>query len=162
MAIIGFASVFTDVGLGGALVQRRRVHLVHYSSVFYFNIVVGFFLAVFVYFSAPWISEFYNNEALLPLTQVMSLLFVINAFSSVQSARLRKELNYALLTKIGLISSLISGVIGISLALYGAGVWSLVAQTLTMGIIVFILNIKFNPEFVNTLIELVGLRKNNV
>ena len=39
MVIIGIASVFTDVGLGGALIQRRRVHPVHYSSVFYFNIV---------------------------------------------------------------------------------------------------------------------------
>jgi len=134
MVIIGMASVFTDVGLGGALIQRRRVHPVHYSSVFYFNIVAGLFLTLITYFSAPWVSEFYNNEELLPLTQVMSISFLMGALSSVQSTRLRKELNYALLTKIGLISSLISGVIGISLALWGAGVWSLVTQTLTMGI----------------------------
>ena len=139
MVIIGIATVFTDVGLGGALIQRRRAHPVHYSSVFYFNIVIGFLLTLITYFSAPWISEFYNSEQLLPLMQVMSLLFVINAFSSVQSTRLRKELNYALLTQIGLITSLISGVVGISLALWGAGVWSLVVQTLTMGVIYNIL-----------------------
>lgn len=139
MVIIGMASVFTDVGLGGALIQRRRVRPIHYSSVFYFNIVIGLTLALITYFSAPYISEFYNNEALLPLAQVMSVLFILDALSSVQSTRLRKELNYALLTKIGLISSLISGVVGISLALLGAGVWSLVAQTLTIGIIYNIL-----------------------
>ena len=65
----------------------------------------------------------------------MSFLFLINAFSSVQNTRLRKELNYALLTKISFVSSLISGAFGISLALWGVGVWSLVIQTLTMGII---------------------------
>jgi len=135
MVVIGMASVFTDVGLGGALIQRRKVRPIHYASVFYFNIVVGFFLTLITYFSAPWISEFYNNAQLLPLAQVMALSFAINAFSSVQSTRLRKELNYALLTRIGLISSLSSGVLGISLALWGAGVWSLVAQTLTMGIV---------------------------
>jgi len=139
MVIISIATVFTDVGLGGALIQRRRVHPVHYSSVFYFNIVIGFLLTLITYFSAPWISEFYNNQELLPLTQVMSLLFIVNAFSSVQSTRLRKELNYALLTQIRLISSLISGVVGISLALWGAGVWSLAVQALTMGIIYNIL-----------------------
>ena len=139
MVIIGIASVFTDVGLGGALIQRRRVHPVHYSSVFYFNIVIGLFLTLITYYSAPWIREFYNNDELLPLTQVMSFSFILGALSSVQSTRLRKELNYALLTKIGLISSLASGIIGISLAFWGAGVWSLVVQTLSMGIMYNIL-----------------------
>lgn len=69
----------------------------------------------------------------------MSISFLLGALSSVQNTRLRKELNYALLTKIGLISSLISGVIGISLAFWGAGVWSLVAQTLSAGIMYNIL-----------------------
>jgi O-antigen/teichoic acid export membrane protein len=87
------------------------------------------------FFSAPWISEFYDNTVLLPITQVMSLSFIISAFSSVQNTKLRKELNYALLTKTSLISSFLSGVIGISLALWSAGVWSLVAQLLSMGII---------------------------
>lgn len=139
MVIIGIASVFTDVGLGAALIQRRRVRPIHYSSVFYFNVFIGSLLTIITYFSATWISEFYNNKELLPLTQVMSLSFLINAFSSVQSTRLRKELNYALLTKVGLISSLVSGGVGISLALLGFGVWSLVVQTLSAGIIYNIL-----------------------
>ena len=134
MVIIGIADVFTDVGLGSALIQRRKVTRIHYSSVFYFNIAIGLLLAFITYISAPWISEFYNSEQLLPLTQVMSFLFFINAFSNVQSIRLRKELNYALLTKISFVSSLLSGIIGVSLAFLGAGVWSLVAQTLAMGI----------------------------
>ena len=135
MVIIGIASVFTDVGLGAALIQRRRIHPIHYSSVFYFNITIGFLLTLITYFSASWISEFYNNEQLLPLVQVMAFMFIINAFSSVQSTRLRKDLNYAILTKISLFSSLSSGVLGISLALWGAGVWSLVIQILTMSIV---------------------------
>lgn len=139
MVIIGIATVFTDVGLGSALIQRRRVHPAHYYSVFYFNIFAGLFLTLITYFSAILVSEFYENKELLSLTQVMSLLFVINAFSSVQRTRLRKELNYSLLTKIGLVSSLISGAVGVSLALFGAGVWSLVAQTLSASIIYNIL-----------------------
>ena len=139
MVIIGMAEVFMDVGLTSALIQRRRVHPVHYSSVFYFNISVGLFLALLTYFSASWISEFYDNEQLIPLVQVMSFLFIINALSGVQSTRLKKELNFALLTKLMLISSLISGVVGISLAYLDAGVWSLVVQTLTIGIVYNIL-----------------------
>jgi O-antigen/teichoic acid export membrane protein len=139
MVVIGMATVFTDIGLGSALIQRRRVRPIHYASVFYFNIFVGFVFALLTYFYASTISEFYDNEKLLPLVEVMSLSFIIGALSSVQSTKLRKELNYALLTKIGLISSFVSGVVGVSLAFWGAGVWSLVAQTLSQGIIYNIL-----------------------
>ena len=135
MVIIGMATVFSDIGLSGAIIQRRRTHSIHYSSVFYFNIFAGSFLTLLTYFSASWISEFYNNEQLLPLLQVMSLSFVIGAFSSVQNARLRKELNYKLLTKISLASTFSSGTLGVLLAFWGAGVWSLVVQFLVMGIV---------------------------
>lgn len=63
------------------------------------------------------VSIFYNNQKLIPLTQVISFSFVIGAFSAVQNTKLRKELNYALLTKVGFVASLLSGVVGISLAL---------------------------------------------
>lgn len=135
MVVIGMAAVFSDSGLGVSLIQRRRVLPIHYSSVFYFNILIAIFLCLVTFLSAGRIAEFYNNEELIPLAQIMSISFIIGAFSSVQSIRLRKELNYALLTKIGLISSLSGGVIGITLAFNDGGVWSLVAQTLSGGII---------------------------
>jgi len=133
--IISMTTIFIDSGLASALIQRRRALDIHYSSVFYFNIFVGGLLTLITYFSAPWISEFYENEQLLPITQVMAFIFVINSFASVQDVRLHKELKYDLSTKIGLISALTSGVIGVSLAFWGAGVWSLVAQSLIGGII---------------------------
>ncbi len=135
MVIIGIAQIFTDVGLGGALVQRRRTLPVHYDSVFYFNIFVASILTAITYFSAPAIADFYNTTELIPLAEAMSFLFLIAALTSVQNIKLRKELNYALMTKISLTSGFISGVIGVSLAFYGAGVWSLITQALSQGII---------------------------
>ena len=135
MVIIGMAQVFTDIGLGGALIQRHRVLSIHYSSVFYFNIFIASILSMITYTFALEIGEFYNNMELIPLVEVMSLSFLIAAFSSVQNVKLRKELNYALLTKMNLVASLISGILGVSLAFYGAGVWSLVVQNLSQGIV---------------------------
>jgi O-antigen/teichoic acid export membrane protein len=132
--IIGVATVFTDVGLGSALVQRKKLLPVHYASVFYFNIFVGLLLTLATYFCAGWIGAFYNDGKLVALAQVMSLSFVINAFSSVQTTKLRKELNYVALTKSNAFASLMSGGIGVYLAYRDAGVWSLVAQSLSMGI----------------------------
>ena len=139
MVLIGIAEIFTDIGLGAALIQRRRILPVHYNSVFYFNIFVAFILTAITYFSASSIANFYNNIELIPLAEVMSFSFIIAAFSSLQSIKLRKELNYRLLTKMNLISALISGIVAISLAFYGAGVWSLVVQNLLHGILYNIL-----------------------
>ncbi len=135
MVIIGIAGIFRDIGLGAALIQRKRVLSIHYSSVFFFNITIGALLTLLTYLSAPLIADFYDNQELIALTQVISFSFLIGAFSAVQSTKLRKELNYALLTKIAFISSLTSGIVGISLAFKGAGVWSLVIQALTQGIV---------------------------
>lgn len=134
MVIVLIAMVFSDVGLDSALIQRRRVLPVHYASVFYFNIFIGGILTLITFFSATWISEFYDNQELIYITKVMSLLFLINAFSSVQSNKLRRELNYAALTKADVGAAVLSGITGIVLAFYDAGVWSLVAQALARGV----------------------------
>lgn len=134
MVIVSIAFIFTDVGLGSALIQRRRVLPVHYASVFYFNLFVGVVLTLITFFSATWISDFYDNPQLTPITHLMSLLFLINAFSSLQINKLRKELNYAALAKADVSAAVLSGVTGIALAFYGAGVWSLVAQALSRGV----------------------------
>ncbi|WP_345974747.1 lipopolysaccharide biosynthesis protein [Sulfurimonas sp. HSL3-7] len=131
MVIVTVAKVFTDVGLGGALIQRRRVLPIHYTSVFYFNIFVGACLTIITYSSATLVSEFYKNEQLIPIVQVMSIMFFFTAFSSVHTNILRKELKYAALTKVNFASALLSGIAGVALAFYGAGVWSLVAQALS-------------------------------
>ncbi len=133
MVIVYVTMIFTDVGLGSALIQRRRLLPIHYSSVFYFNLAVGSLLTLLLFFSAEWISEFYDNEQLIAVTQVISPLFLINAFSNVQTSRLRKELDYAALTKADVSAAVISGIIGIILAVNGAGAWSLVAQALLRG-----------------------------
>lgn len=134
LVFIGIAQVFTDVGLGSALIQRKVVTQSHYSSVFYFNIFVALIFTVGTFFAAGWLSSFYGNPALNPLLQVSSILFLLNAFSSVQQTRLRKFLKYSIIAKIEISASILSGIVGICLAFYGAGVWSLMAQILTQRI----------------------------
>lgn len=159
MVVIGIASVFSDSGLSVALIQRR-IRPIHYSSVFYFNIVIAACLTLLTFFSANWIAKFYNNEELIPLVQVLSLSFLIGAFSSVQNIRLQKELNFALITKINITASLLSGVVAIILAFNGAKVWSLVIQTLLSGIILNILFwyfSKWKPESLFSMKALIQL-----
>jgi len=139
MVFVVISQVFTDVGLGSAIVQRRRIREIHYSSVFYFNIVLGVFLTILLFLSAPYIASFYNQESLLLLTQAISFTFIITAFSTIHVNKFRKELNFTAITKVSFTSSLISGIIGVGLAFYGVGIWALVAQILISKILYTIL-----------------------
>ncbi|PHR59478.1 MAG: hypothetical protein COA44_00625 [Arcobacter sp.] len=135
MVIVGISQVFTDIGLGAAIIQRRHIHEVHYSSVFYFNISIGTLLTVITFFSAPLLADFYNQEGLVILTQAIAFTFIINSFSTIQVNKFRKELNFRAITKVSFTSSVSSGIIGVLLAWYGAGIWSLVVQILLSKVI---------------------------
>ncbi|WFP51673.1 lipopolysaccharide biosynthesis protein [Methylomonas sp. EFPC3] len=135
MVIIGITSIFSDFGLSSALIQKRKILQIHYSSVFYFNLATGFILTFITFLSADWIGFFYENEKLAPVIRTISPSFVLNAFGSVSIIKLRKELSFALLTKYSLLTTLMSGFLGIILALNNAGIWSLAAQALSMSLI---------------------------
>ncbi len=130
MAIIGIASVLFDIGLAGALIQRKRVLDIHYSSVFYFNILVGFLLTMLMYLFAPSIAEFYNNLALESYLESISIIFTLIALHTVQSVILKRNLDYKQLTKLNFMASFSSGVLGVILALLGFSIWSLILQVL--------------------------------
>lgn len=134
MVVVGIAQVFSDVSLGSALIQRKKLLAIHYSSVFFFNISVSLLLSITLFISAQQIAKFYEYERLIPLLQVVSIIFITNALGSIQRVKLRKELNYRLITKVSFTASILSGLIGISLALLGFGVWSLIAQVILQSV----------------------------
>ena len=128
--VIALSASLMDMGLGVALIQRKEVRDEHYGSVFFFNIVVGLLLASALFFSAPLIGRFYEREILVPMARAMSVLFLLNSVGNVLRLKLRKELEYGIPTRAGLLSALLSGAVGVGLAFGGFGVWSLVVQSL--------------------------------
>lgn len=129
------AQSLLDSGFGAALIQKRDATAVDQSSIFYFNILVGFALAGLLCLAAPWISDFYKQPVLTPLARLMSLTIVINAFGLIQNTVLTRELDFKAMTKASLIASALSGGIAISLAVAGFGVGSLVAQQISFALL---------------------------
>jgi len=136
--LLGMLAIFTslaqsilDSGFGSALIQKKDATQTDSSSIFYFNLFIGILLAGFFFFSAPLISDFYQQPILVPLTRVLSLNMIINAFSLVQLSMLRKNMDFKSNFIVSMIAVLISGIFGITAAYKGLGVWSLVIQTLS-------------------------------
>lgn len=125
---IAVAESLLDSGFGTALIQKQDATQVDKCSIFYFNVVVGFVAAGVLCLIAPLIAVFYGLPILTPLTRLMSLVLVINAFGLIQNTVLTKSLDFKAITAASLFASVLSGAIGIALAAADFGVGSLVAQ----------------------------------
>lgn len=136
--LIGLITIFTAIctslingGFTNALIRKKDVTDDDFSTVFIVNLGMSLFLYGIIFLCSPLIAQFFNREELVSLTRVSSLGMIIGALAIVQQTRLTKRIDFKTQTKITLIASISSGVIGIVMALLGFGVWSLVAQSLS-------------------------------
>lgn len=136
---IAIARVLMQSGLSTALVQKPDIKHIDYSSAFWFSFVLSSILYILLYISAPFIAKFYNQQILIDVLRVMALMLFPGAFGVVQNAIVARERRFSVLMRCSLLSTLISGIIGISSALFGFKYWALVAQQLSMQIILAIM-----------------------
>lgn len=130
VVFIGFSEAFIDFGFSNALIQKKNTTAEQFSTVFYLNLSIGALLTTIMFFSSGFIAEFYKNSKLINIVQVLSVLFIISSFNLVQKAQLTRKLRFDILTKTDIVSSAISGTVGVIMAFAGFGVWSLVSKNI--------------------------------
>ncbi len=140
--IIGMILIFTEVsavfingGFSAALIRKQNRTESDLSTVFYYNIAVSLFFYLVLFVSAPYIAAFYDSPVLTMVVRVVSLNMVIGALGSIQSTILNIAIDFKTQTKITVITLIITGTIGISMAYNGYGVWALVFQGLASTVI---------------------------
>lgn len=122
------AIIFVESGFSQALIRKQDADETDYNTVFIFNLIISIVLYFILFFSAPYISEFYRQPQLATICQVLFLGLPINALYLVPLTQLTKALDFKTIAKSNISAVLISGSIGITLALNKYGVWSLVIQ----------------------------------
>ena len=127
---IAVSQSFIDSGFSSALIRKKDCSQTDYSTIFYFNLMVGIIFYVILFISAGAISSFFKEPQLYMILKVLGLGLILNAFGIIQRTILTKEINFKLQTKISLVASIGSGAVAISMALSNYGVWSLVVLTL--------------------------------
>lgn len=125
---IAVSQSLIDSGFSQALIRKKDRTQTDLSTAFYFNIVVGLFLYFVLFFSAPLIADFYEVPELVNITRVIALGLLFNSLTVVQLALLSININFRLQAKVTLFAAAVSGILGITLAYTGFGVWSIVVQ----------------------------------
>lgn len=130
-SIIFFLQSFVDGGFGSALIRKKNTNNLDYSTIFFFNICISIILFLFIFSIAKQIANYFNDIELTLLIKYSAFGLIINSFGFIQRIIYTKQLNFKIQTKISILSSILSGIISITLAILGFGVLSLVVLNLT-------------------------------
>ena len=141
---------FVDCGFGNALIRKKEVSDEDYNTMFILNMVISVLMFLLLYIGAPLIAYFFDRPQLIQLVRVMGVIVIIQAISIVQNTILSRRIDFKAKTVVSLISAIISGIVGITMAFMGFGVWSLVSQQLSRqllySLLLWVVN-RWRPSF---------------
>ena len=146
---VSLALVFAQSGMGQALVQKKDSDQTDFSTVFYFSIVFSVAIYIGLCFAAPYLAKFYDKPLLVDVIRVLSVMVIIGGVNSVQQAYVQKHMQFKLFFYSTLSGTIVSAVVGITMAYMGFGIWALVTQQIVnqlVGTIVLFFTVKWRPS----------------
>jgi teichuronic acid exporter len=135
MFFIMLSMVLTESGLSGALIRKNDVSEDDFSTIFTFNFAVSTALMLLMIIFSEAIADFYDDSGLKPILIAASSILIINSFQIIQKAKLVKNLQFRKKAIYEFLSIMLASVIGITLAILDAGVWSMIVMQIASSII---------------------------
>jgi O-antigen/teichoic acid export membrane protein len=134
-SLVGAIKPFLNQGLSVAIVQRRSLEPEHLDTAFWVILANGLTLTMVGIVLSGAVARLFNQPQLEPILMWLSLGFVVSAFSSVQYAVVRRNLDFKALAIRSMIATLGGATVGILMAFGGFGVWSLVGKQLAQTVL---------------------------
>lgn len=157
--VINFSEIILQGAFSAPLIQKKDVDDIDYTSVLIFSIMCSVLLYIIVFLLAPTFADVYNEKDLTFVLRVISCIFVFQAIGSVRIAIISRNMRFKTLSICTIIASVISGAVGIVMAVCHYGVWALVFQKISyqalLNIILFAV-IKWKPRIKGVSFKRVG------
>ncbi len=132
---IGMGTIFSEGGMGAALIQRKNITRNHMNAALQGGILIGFGIFAIFFFSSKYIATFFDQPQLELLIKVIGVNVVLHSVSGISMMLLQKYFQFHKTALVTITSTIIGYIAGIILGFKGFGVWSLVVATLTTSLI---------------------------
>lgn len=127
LVVIGFTNIFSQLGVGPAIVQRPTLEPRHIDTAFTTTVLFGLALGGLTWLGAPLAARFFRIDAVAPVLRVLALLFPLTGIGVVAESLVKRDLRFRWLAKLEVTTYAIGyGAVGIALGAAGWGVWALV------------------------------------
>lgn len=145
--VLLLSTFFSEFGLGWSLMQRETLDDKVIRFVFTWQCISGILGALIMVVGAPWMAEFLREPRLTEVVRWLAITCVLNAAASTASNLLRRELRFKEQAIVQIQSYAVAyGLVGIPMAAWGFGVWSLVAAWVCQAMLGLLLGYRSKPH----------------
>jgi PST family polysaccharide transporter len=127
--------LFESIALGIIRLEDEFFNEQYRRTAFSIAMLVGISLSFLFYIFSDFIADIFNQDQLGSIFKIFSVLPTVEALGVVHVGLLRRNSEFKSLAGRTLVSNLLGGVTGISLALTGFGIWALVFQHLVVAVV---------------------------
>jgi O-antigen/teichoic acid export membrane protein len=131
LALAAFGTIFSELSLGAALVQKRSLSQVEASSLMWFGILLGLGLTIAFALLAPALAALMANDHIQPLLVALAPVFLISTAGTVPTALLNRRMAFRKLELRMIAATVISSACSVVIAAAGGGAWTLIGQQLS-------------------------------
>lgn len=135
LVVANIVDALAQSGFGSALIQKDNPTEIDYSTVFWLGMVFSGILYAFILLLSPLLSSFYGIGHMTGLLAVLALRLFPNVLNSIQRAHLQRSMQFRAIFFSNVSANILSGIIGIIVALLGGGIWALIFQNVFQSVI---------------------------
>jgi PST family polysaccharide transporter len=135
LVVTGFVSLFKNMGLSAATMQREEINYKQVSTLFWINVAVSVALMLLTVALAPVVALFYREPRLMWITMAFGVGFLFSGLVVQHEALLKRQMRFVPLAIAEIVSMVAGIVVGVVMAWRGAGYWALVANQLVLGFV---------------------------
>jgi O-antigen/teichoic acid export membrane protein len=145
MLSVGCLSVFSEIGIEAALIQKARVHRNDLNTAWTMAIIRGALLFLLLFFLAGSIADYFHHDDLKPLLQVMAICFILEGLTNIGIVYFQKAIDFKKKVKLELLSDLCGSLSTVLLALFLKSVWALVLGSIIWRMSYCLLSYQMQP-----------------
>lgn len=138
--VLRFGSYFAQMGMGQALIQKEELTKENIRVAFTSSVVLGSIIFINIYFLAPLSIYIFKDIKVVPIVRIMAISFILTGLSTTALSLLRRSFRFKELAIVDISSYIIYMSVGITSAILGFGVWSLVFAALSQAFIMAIIS----------------------
>lgn len=143
--LIAFLNIFSDLGIGAAIIQRQDFGKKEYDAIFSFSLYLGLSLSVIFFFSAYLIASFYENPELRIICQILSVNLFFGSINMVPNAIISKQKRFKFIAQRTLFFQFSGGILAIIAAMFGWGCYALLIAPILSSVGCFAANYRQYP-----------------
>ncbi len=157
--IINFFGIFTNIGFSAAIIQNKELTERDLNNIYSFTLWLGAALSGLFFLSAWMIADYYGDRQLIGICRLLAVSLFFSSAAIVPNTLFFKHKNFKFIACRSFLIQLITGLLAISAALWGAGLYTLTIQPVASSLLLYIVSLRKYPQQFRFTLGMESIRK---